>query len=211
MSAPHAAGAAAHNPFATRYVRPGALEYVFSEGDSAAAVVDRLAAAGWRGAIVGRHGSGKSTLLAALRPELSARGRKLAWCELHDGQRRLPVTLEPRELGPAGLVVVDGYEQLGGVARARLRWRCRRRGWGLLVTAHRPVGLPTLLETAPSPALAQALVRRLTAGRPQQIDEEEVAAAFAAHAGDVRETLFALYDLYEARQRHPRGPAAPPS
>ncbi len=58
--------AAQSNPFSTRFVRPGALAYRFPPGESAATLVERLAASGWRGQIVGPHGSGKSTLVAAL-------------------------------------------------------------------------------------------------------------------------------------------------
>jgi hypothetical protein len=69
---------------------------------------------------------------------------------------------------------------------------------GLLVTAHADVGLPTLLETSTSLELAQAIVACLpnaTAGLPTGA----VAACFQRAAGDMRETLFALYDTYERR------------
>ena len=127
----------AHNPFATRHVRPGAIPYCFPPGIDAARLVERLAAAGWRGQIVGPHGSGKSTLLATLLPAIEGRGRHPRLIALHDGQRRLPERLERMPtLDEPTVIVVDGYEQLG------LWWRWRL---GPLVSAaavwiagHRP-------------------------------------------------------------------------
>ena len=67
--------AAASNPFSTRYIRPGAIVYQFAEGDSAAAMIDRLTACGGRAQIIGPHGSGKSTLVATLIESLRQSGR----------------------------------------------------------------------------------------------------------------------------------------
>ena len=53
------------NPFSAHRLRPGALPCLFSSGQSAESLLERLRAAGGRGQIVGPHGSGKSTLLAA--------------------------------------------------------------------------------------------------------------------------------------------------
>ena len=193
------------NPFATRWVRPGALDYEFASGESAALLVARLAAAGGRGQIVGPHGAGKSTLLNALRPALLAAGKRLLDFQLHDGQRRLPGGTAPLEQ-PADLereallVVVDGYEQLGRWERFRLR-RIGRHGCGLLVTAHEDVGLPTVADVRASLDLTRRLVRELLAEYPPEIIvAKEVAAAYARCQGNVRETLFALYDLFESRR-----------
>src|SRR6476660_6981871 len=111
------------NPFATCWTRPGALAFRFSRGESATSLVERLAAQGWWGEIIGPHGSGKTTLLATLRPLLAATGRPIE--------------------------IVDGYEQLNRLTRWRLRNRCRRSGSGLLATSHIPTGLPTLIKLAP--------------------------------------------------------------
>ncbi len=66
-----------------------ALAFEFAVGQSTAELVTRLAASGWRGAIVGPHGSGKSTLLAALLAELHGQGHNTLVYRLHDGERRL--------------------------------------------------------------------------------------------------------------------------
>ena len=96
-------------------------------------------------------------------------------------------------------MIVDGYEQLGWWARRKLHRQCERRKWGLVVTAHAPVGLPTLATTGTTPELAQALVERLLPG-DGPISVADVAERFARHGGNLREILFDLYDLYEARR-----------
>jgi hypothetical protein len=58
--------APASNPFATRFTRPGAIEFIFPAGESLATLVARLRACDWRGQITGPHGSGKAPLRAAL-------------------------------------------------------------------------------------------------------------------------------------------------
>src|SRR5437016_5663581 len=78
------------NPFSTRFVRPGALPFRFSAGQTAASLVARLHELHWRAQIVGPHGTGKSTLLAALLPEIEAAGQQVRAIALHDGQRSLP-------------------------------------------------------------------------------------------------------------------------
>lgn len=185
------------NPFATRWVRPGALPYHFPPGESLATLVERLQAQhGW-GEIVGPHGSGKSTLLAALRPGLEQQGRRVVWFELHDGQRRLPIALTAIEITPETTVIVDGYEQLSWWQAWRLRRHVRRHGGGLVVTTHRPSGLPRLYETHTSLSLAEELTHELLAVHPSRVTDADVARLFAATQGDVRELFFRLYDVHE--------------
>ncbi len=197
------------NPFSTRFVRPGAIEYLFPHGQSAADLVQRLRASGWRGQIVGPHGSGKSTLLAALIEPLEQAGRRAWRIDLHDGQRAPPPgAFAKAHLAGANLLIVDGYEQLSRVNRLRLRWQLWRRGWGAIVTAHRDIGYPTLYRTSASLALTERVVARLVpSGDPaidqHVIDHGAIAASFSAARGDVRETLFALYDHFERERRAP--------
>jgi hypothetical protein len=187
------------NPFSTRFVRPGAIAYRFPPGRSAEELVARLAEAGWRGQIIGPHGSGKSTLLAALAEPLARRGRPTWSVGLRDGARRMPAgwTDSAAAIG-AKLIVIDGYEQLAAWSRFLVKRQCRRRGWGLLVTAHHDAGFPTLLVTSPSLQTVQELVARLLEGDDVRIAPQIVAECFAASEGDVRETLFRLYDHWQA-------------
>ena len=188
----------AENPFCTRHIRPGAIPFLFPPGEDAETLVRRLQQNGWRGAIVGAHGTGKSALLATLIPQIELAGQRAELVELHDGQRQLPLNLRrDKRLRPPMVLIVDGYEQLSRWRRFLLKRHCRRRGLGLLVTAHTPVGLPELFRTEPTPELAERVVGRLMAGRLPPFATADIATCFARHQGNIRETLFDLYDFYE--------------
>lgn len=205
---PVANGAAdrpASNPFSTRHVRPGAIPYFFPDGTTLETLVERLAASGWQGEVVGPHGSGKSTLLAALVPCIERTGRRVAIYRLHEGERRLPAT--PRDmhaLAANDVVAVDGYEQLPRWRQWLLRRSCTRRGIGLLATTHAPTGLPLLWQTSVDLASLERVVAHALASQSRlepAIGREEIAAALAAHPTNAREALFALYDAVERRRR----------
>ena len=192
------------NPFSTRWMRPGALTYQFELDVNAVMLVARLRENSWWGAIVGPHGSGKSALLVTLAPVLKNTGRGVRSITLHDGQRRLPGDFAwPNCDEPQGLIVVDGYEQLGWIAQWKLNRHCRRSGWGLLVTVHSDAaaaGFPVLYRTSPNLATVERLIEEHLPPHEGLIQSEDVAAAFGAHQGNVRETFFALYDLFEQRR-----------
>lgn len=196
------------NPFATRHVRPGAIPYFFPDGVTAEILIDRLAANRWRGEIVGPHGTGKSTLLATLVDVISRHGKPVVVYRLREGERRLPPTpcafaAVPRD----SVVVIDGFEQLGWLHKTAVRWSCKRRGLGLLVTSHATVGLPQLWRTGVDSATLKRVVAHLLAAEPAAaalIREQDIAAAVEAHPTNVREALFALYDLVERRRRENR-------
>jgi len=192
------------NPFSTRHVRPGAIDYLFPPGTSAESLLARLEGNSWRGQIVGPHGSGKSALLAALIRALEGSARQVHLVELHDGQRRIPHDFWRTDgITPNTVVIVDGYEQLGFFSRFRLRRFCRKRALGLLVTAHSSAGLPDLFRTAPDVATTVRLVEQLVF-RDSPISADEICERFSAHKGDIREVFFDLYDVYE-RRRSERG------
>jgi len=154
---------------------------------------------GWWGAIVGPHGSGKTSLLEALKPALRAAGWQLQLIPLHQIQYRLspPLPTASRRV----MVIVDGYDQLNLLQRIVLRKRCRRAGGGLLVTAHAPTILPTLITLTPDESLVQQLVVELSTRGMPFITSTDVAASFACHGSNVREIFFDLYDLHEQRRR----------
>ncbi|MCE9606905.1 MAG: hypothetical protein K8U03_18635 [Planctomycetia bacterium] len=194
------------NPFSSRFVRPGALPFLFPSGLSAAALVERFLSANRRGQIVGPHGAGKSTLLASLVREFTARGERVQLIELHDGQRRLKLT-EP--LTPRTILCLDGYEQLSFLSRVQVACSVRRHDCGLLLTTHTPVcfpvRLPTLFEVCPSVATAvqlatELLARHSAAGTAGDIAPEEVERLFSNEGRNMRELFFRLYDLAELRR-----------
>jgi hypothetical protein len=189
------------NPFATRFTRPGALPFQFPAGQSPELLVERLKHQAWRGQIVGPHGSGKSTLLASLSPALATSGRQIVLVRLRDKQRRLPPTIDPRSWQADTQVLIDGYEQLGLLARFRLqRWQ-KKLGYGLLVTTHQSVGLPTLWQTEPTPdGLAAIVAQLLQRAQLEPAERALVEAVFDSRRGDLREALFDLFDVFERGQ-----------
>jgi hypothetical protein len=190
------------NPFATCWTKPGALAFRFQADQSVEQLVTKLAAQDWWGQIIGPHGSGKSTLLRALMPALSAAGLQIREIQLRDGSRWLPQEFTPPSDGE--MIVVDGFEQLNWLARRQLKRRCRRAGAGLLVTAHAPMGLPTLAQLSPSRRLINELVAELCAQIPSGITSEDVAASHASRGSNVREIFFDLYDRHERLRRTTR-------
>jgi hypothetical protein len=191
------------NPFATRWVRPGAIPYLFPDGIDVLDMVNVLRRNDWQAAIVGPHGSGKSTLLATLIPELRSLGHDVRLIELHDGRSRIPRKIM-RSARPQ-LMVVDGYEQLSRWSRWRFPRVCRSRRRGFLVTAHDEAstcGIPTLIRTSGDLATVERIVNQYLPAHGGLIDRADVANAFLRHQGNARETLFELYDVFDQRSRH---------
>lgn len=187
------------NPFATRFIRPGAIPFLFLDGDSAEAIIERLKANHWRGQIIGDHGSGKSTLVATLMPLIEAAGKNIVAVKIGPGERKLP-GIEKSSLSPSTQLIIDGYEQLSAWSRWRLGWLVWQTGVGLLVTVHADVGLPAIYCTKPSEAVAAVVVQRLTDGAGGPVLPTDVTEAYQAAAGNIRETLFKLFDVYQQRR-----------
>ncbi len=187
------------NPFATRFIKPGALDYVFPSGITAGSLAADLQSQHWRGSIIGPHGSGKSSLLAALHPAFEQLGRKIVQQQVQ-GRRGLDWSaLAWRNWNDHTLVIIDGYEQLSLWQCLLLRARCRQRGAGLLVTAHQPVRLPLLFTTKPKLELALDIVQRLLPESDDRITPSDVAEAYVQHQGNLREMLLSLFDVFRAR------------
>jgi hypothetical protein len=183
------------NPFSTRFTAPGTIPFRFPPGESPASLAARLDETGGWGQIIGPHGSGKSSLLAALLPALSA--WQIRHVRLNSTHRLLPPsTWDPS--GPRGLIIIDGFEQLGFVSRRRVKHHCRRAGCGLLVTAHSSMGLPELHRTDVTPMTAADVIRSLVPpGGGWVLDDYDIAARLRRHRGSLRDVLFELYDRWE--------------
>lgn len=194
----HAAG----NPFSTRHTRPGRLRPLDASGrplDVRGLLARALATRG--AAIVGPHGSGKSNLLHHLAAAMESLGGRVSRVRLqsrHDALRAAAAVLSS---GRGGTVCIDSWERAGPVGRLVLVILARAVGCRLLVTAHRPAAwLTTLVRCETTPRLLAALVKRLvdpSRWGAAAVGADDVEAAFARHAGDVREALYELYDRFE--------------
>jgi ABC-type branched-subunit amino acid transport system ATPase component len=189
------------NPFTASRIRPGAIPFLFANGDEdqPRSIVDRLRQYNWRGQIIGPHGSGKSTLIESLIASLNDAGRSLARFALHADQRRLPVGWRG-QLGKNGCtqVIIDGFEQLHFLQRWLVRAACRLSRNGLLVTAHKSVGLPTIHQTFSSFAIVERVLENLWSDYRQHFDCGAIRQSYQRHQGNTREVLFDMYDLYES-------------
>lgn len=197
------------NPFATCWTRPGAIPFLFPDGQSATRLVAKLSASGMHGAIVGPHGSGKSSLLEALKPALLSAGFSVHGITLRNHQRRLPTWFLKTLPERPGIAIVDGYEQLSWLSRVGLHHACRRAGLGLLVTAHQRTRYPTLIRLAPDERLVRKLAAHLAAKVSTPVTAADVVASHARHGRNVREILFELYDRHEELRRAGRTLALP--
>lgn len=154
----------------------------------------RLAASGYRGAVVGPRGSGKTTLLLEAQRRLEARGIPVFYGFLNEESlhRRQRVRDWMQELPADTVFFLDGAEQLDPLTWWQVR-RASRRLRGLVVTVHRRGRLPVLHQTVPSEALLAELLAQLEPGGAAVI-EARARDYFHRFRGDIRAVFFALYD-----------------
>lgn len=185
------------NPFATRFIRPGALDFILPENTSVNRLLVQFHDHQCLGQIMGDHGTGKSTLLAKLVERLIDRGSTV--CRIHDPERARMHLLKQLVLyrGRRGVVVIDGFERLSRLARFFFVRLARGMRTGLLVTCHRDCGLPTIWRTQMDLSLAEQIVARLIRDGSERrcLARYDLAARLAAHQGNLREVLFDLYDF----------------
>jgi hypothetical protein len=184
------------NPFAVSRVRR--IRYRMSEGEWET-FMNRLRKRRFRGALVGPEGAGKTTLLEDLGPRLAREGWTTHWLQVEEGKCALPAgrrSLFPA-LGPSDCLLLDSAERLRPWSWAVFRYRTRRVG-GLIVTTHRPGRLPTLLECRPRRHLLLDIVEELTGESGGEIHNLAL-QLFERHQGNVRDVLWALYDVYAGR------------
>lgn len=159
------------------------------------AVLARLAALNYSGAIVGPHGHGKTTFLHELGDRLEAGGfrtRRLFLNDRHKRFNREELRESLSDLGRSDIILLDGAEQLGRLDWQAFRWRVRV-ARGLVVTCHKGGLLPALYECCTSHAVLDSLLERLA---PDEANtwRTEAHRLYDEHKGDIREVWFSLYD-----------------
>ncbi len=197
-----AANIAPSNPFSTRFVRPGAIPYLFPAGQDLPTLLARLARQSWVGQIIGPHGTGKSTLIADLVGALRAAGREPQHYRLRDGIDTFPGwNARTLKLHSQSILIIDGFEQISPWRRWWLRRECRHAGSGLVVTAHTSIGLPDLFRTDVTLDLADQILMHLHRGSTPLVDVHDLEDRLRVRAGNLRDALFDLYDIHERRAR----------
>jgi hypothetical protein len=204
------------NPFATRFLLPGALAYRWIDPQDGTVRSSDRDALDWllgridrhRGAgIQGPHGSGKSTLLATLRPALHQRYGPLGSLTFRPGQSAADYRAALGRLtqSPADrLWLVDGWERLNQAAAWGLRSVARLRRLRLLVTLHEDTGRwPVIWRTALDPALAWRLTWEQLRDWPRHrtILMASWEARWERAGGNLREAWFELFDAFESLDR----------
>jgi hypothetical protein len=168
----------------------------------------RLARMKYRGALVGPMGSGKTTLLEDLEPRLAEQGFACQWLRLSDRAKGLSARELAEFLRRAdgrSIVLVDGAECLDGALRRQLTLNSASAA-GLVVTAHRPGLLPTVLECHTTPGLLEQVVKEVM-GPGWIPGGVSLSDLFHRHQGNIRAVLMALYDLFAAGCPGLRAPA----
>ena len=204
------------NPFATRYTKPGAIPYLFADGESCSKIVHDFEKAGLQGQIIGQHGSGKSTLLYMIAEQLRCccyKVRHLRICPKENGRFLMtnPVISTNGQSKAANcdssnikrVYLIDGFEQLNRIHRLlTIRWIAARNS-GVIVTTHRTVGLPTLYETHDDFGSFCRVVDWLQAKSEKSIPLELIRECYSSAKQNTREALFCLFDRY-AEMKRPR-------
>jgi hypothetical protein len=210
------------NPFAVRYVRPGAIPFLVPapekpRGDPIETMLAKLRRQKWQGQIVGKHGSGKSTLLAEIAHRLHHQGLKVRTFRFDAlggaGVREMKKAMTG-SASAKRVFLIDGFDRLSW----RQRWTCRRlacrQSVGIVVTTHKKLFLPMLYRTETSVDLLEAIVEHLIHCKKLEavaISRHQLEECFDRHSGNIRDILFALYDQFEKQidSSQPVGPIRP--
>lgn len=196
------------NPFSTRFIQPGAIEYQRFDGGTINELAQQfLELPSKRGSIIGPHGSGKSTLLANLVSEFQSLRPNTQIYALRFSTERSPRAALHDSMSAwtsESIVILDGYEQLSFWSRFQVNRRVARQSIVLLATAHQVIrGFHTLWETSVTETSSRWVVERLLQQtvRPEMATDLLASEAWALsrsrHQQNLRESLFDMYDWYQ--------------
>ena len=211
------------NPFSTAFISPNRVKFRFSSGPSGAnpssinnhleGLLAKLKGTR-RATIVGPHGTGKSTLLHTFLPKLQQTFPKVAfhhlnndpsigflkrWKERSRANKRIMADFA--ELPEEGLIIIDGWEQLGNIARWRISSAAVSKKISLLTTCHhRPAGWTIIYETTTSTELVRSLAKDLLKDSPykvQKLIDTQLKARRLNAKTNVRNLWFEMYDVVQ--------------
>ena len=97
-------------------------------------------------------------------------------------------------------LILDGYERVSWWWRRRFEVLCRKRGAGLLVTAHQPLGLPPLVHTEPTDELAEQIVEKLLPPGDDRSRRPTCGQPSLNTAATCARRCLRLFDVYQARR-----------
>ena len=190
------------NPFATRFTRPGSLDFI--EDDLRVdELSQRLLEIRDPCQIVGPHGSGKTSLTIAIAKRLFKNSIRSRWITFRreryfsspssKHEDYLPEQ-KPVESTDREILFIDGIEGLGLLQRFFALRKLKSRRTQLVLTAHQKLsGYPVLATVHPKLETFRKLARKLHP-TTDSTWQTKVDAAFADAEGDFREAFFLLYD-----------------
>jgi len=188
------------NPFSTKFVRPGTIEFYTPVGLNLNSIAGELIRHKI-GQIVGPHGCGKTTLTHGLESLLGESSRPLTAIRRITIRNKNDLTTSCCDSGLTNsrgqLLIVDGFKRLPWLHRRMLIANAKRKKIGLLITTHRRIrGIKVLCELTPNLESLAYVVRHL---QPDPMpDSTRIEDAFKRTNGNIRESLMVLYDWFES-------------
>lgn len=189
------------NPFSTRFIQPGAIEYLEDEL-SVAELAQQLVNDRRVFQIVGPHGSGKTSLTIAIGKQLRNHSIGCDWITLRKSNFFAPPRIKREDYLQGGkrsgterrVLFVDGIEVLGWLSRRLILRHLRSTNNQLVFTVHRRLsGYPVLATIEPRLEVFRKLALQL---HPSSDPDwhAQVDQAFEVTSGNIREAFFQLYD-----------------
>lgn len=197
------------NPFASRFVRPGAVTFRFLDEHTSVPHLWETIRRSRVVQIVGPHGSGKTTLLHQLVSERPDWVQPRAWLQLvrdpEETRLQRIVTRAKdtwavcRAAGklPAGqMLVVDGAEQIPAPVRFLMLLGARVFRRSLVITSHHPLpGVHVLYRTEVTPELIRALLEEKISQRHAARVESYLQTVELSKIDNVRDLWSQLYEV----------------
>lgn len=192
-----------HNPFSTRYLRPGAIPFLFDEeSGELEAMIDAFKQGGYFGQVVGPHGCGKSTLCFSICESLCTEFDDFRFITIRSASNiDVKVSRGEGDGSKRSLTIIDGMEKLAALPQqmsiANLLKRESKDSLanGLIITSHRPLRfVPILYRLAPSIESLKRVVYFLDP--KNSIAQEELMRIYSKAGGNIREALMLCYDRH---------------